>query len=196
MTTEGDSVVVGDTGNFALRSVRMQTGTTTTLAGGTRGFEDGVGVNAKFEDVKGVFGSGDGKIYVLDRERLRVVDVASREVTTLAGVKDERTPIDGPFAAARFGYFVAGAYDRAAQAIYVTEGPDGSTFDAAFPVIRRIDLVAKTVTTVVGTRGQIGLAPLALPTTLGCPSGLAVAANGDVFFADYCDSVVAVLKSL
>lgn len=196
VTFEGDSVVVGENGNHAIRRVVSATGVTTTIAGGSRGFADGTGETAQFEDIKGVYATGDGRVYVLDRQRLRVVDLATREVKTLAGANGEIKTVDGPFATARFGYFVAGALDPAAHAIYVSEGDNSVNPAAAFPVLRRIDLVDETVTTILGTPGQIGLAPRPLPTTIGCAAGLSVAANGDVFFVDRCDWVIAVLTAL
>lgn len=77
---------ITDTGNHRIRRFDMQNGFTTTLAGGPRGFGDGVGANARFDTPHGIALSPDGKyLYVGDsgNNAIRRVSVASATVDTL-----------------------------------------------------------------------------------------------------------------
>ncbi|MBI3956488.1 MAG: VCBS repeat-containing protein [Candidatus Kerfeldbacteria bacterium] len=79
---------VADTGNNRIRKVRVSDGVTTLVAGGAAGFADGTGSAAQFRAPWGIALSDDGtKLYVADRDnhRIRVIDLSTSAVTTLAG---------------------------------------------------------------------------------------------------------------
>lgn len=78
-------IYVADTGNHAIRTIAPDY-TVTTLAGGSSGFVDGQGSNAKFNGPKGIAVDALGIIYVADtgNHAIRVVYV-NGTVTTLAG---------------------------------------------------------------------------------------------------------------
>lgn len=79
---------VADSGNARIRKVRIADGVTTLVAGGERGFADGVGAAAQFATPWGLALSLDGTtLYVADRgnHRIRAIALATNTVTTLAG---------------------------------------------------------------------------------------------------------------
>jgi hypothetical protein len=81
-------------------------GNVTTLAGnGTRGFADGPGNTAQFNNPYGVAFAPNGNIYVADtyNQRIRVTNPTTGQVTTLAGTGTEGFA-DGPGTNARFNY--------------------------------------------------------------------------------------------
>lgn len=112
------------------------------LAGGSAsGFVDGVGADARFNGVTCIALSPDGaRLYASDTFNglVRVVDLDTGAVRTLAGRPLELATFDGALDTARF----SGPRGCAAtgDAVYVADGP----------ALRRIDLVDATVSTVAG----------------------------------------------
>ena len=85
---DGKTLLVGDVNNNAVRSIDLSTNTVTTLAGGTAGYADGSLDTAQFLMPADVVVSPDAaKVYVADggNNRIRVIDLAARTVSTLAG---------------------------------------------------------------------------------------------------------------
>ncbi len=122
------------------------------FAGNTAtGWADGVGLAARFNGPAGGALSADGStLYVADtfNSVLRRVDLATGQVTTVAGRPFVQATADGVGSAARF------ATPRA-----VAMAPDGaSLYVADGPTIRRVGLADYAVTTVAGTPGQAGYA--------------------------------------
>lgn len=77
---------ITDTGNDRIRQFNMQSGFTSTLAGGLRGFSDGVGTNAQFDQPYGLALTRDGRyLYVGDsgNGKIRKIDVLTGSVQTL-----------------------------------------------------------------------------------------------------------------
>ena len=89
LAISGTSLYVAD--NHAIRIVDTVTKVVTTLAGekGTYGTTDGTGTNAQFFTPWGLDISCN-KLYVTERynDAIRVVDTDTKEVTTVAGMKD------------------------------------------------------------------------------------------------------------
>ena len=76
---------LADTYNHKIRALNLSTNTVTTLAGnGTRGWSDGTGKQALFDEPSGLSYAA-GKLYVADTNNnlIRVVDVATNAVSTL-----------------------------------------------------------------------------------------------------------------
>lgn len=119
LTVDGDGVIyVSDTYNDRIRMIRD--GMVTTIAGGRRGFADGVAASASFDTPLGLAIHGD-KILVADsgNARVRVIE-KNGVVSTLVGGA-ERDSIDGTLAAARLVTPTAIAVD-VSGAVFVADG--------------------------------------------------------------------------
>jgi hypothetical protein len=79
-------VYIADTGNHKIRHFDLRSGFATTFVGGNKGFEDGVGTNAKFDNPQGLALTSDGRyLYVGDtgNKHVRKITVLSRHVETI-----------------------------------------------------------------------------------------------------------------
>lgn len=114
----------------------------TTLAGtaGTRGIEDGAGVEARFTQPRWITNDGT-HLYVTDYNTVRKIEIATGVVTTLAGQATAGDTIDGVGSDARFNY----PFGITSDGIYLYIAEWGSS------VIRKIHSVTGEVTTVAGT---------------------------------------------
>ena len=151
-------------------------GNVTTLAGnGTRGFADGPGNTAQFNNPYGVAFAPNGNIYVADtyNQRIRVTNPTTGQVTTLAGTGTEGFA-DGPGTNAQFNnpYGVAVA-------------PNGTVYvaDQGNQRIRAINPTTGQVTTLAGSSAGFADGPGNTAQFL-YPQGVAVAPNGTVYVGD------------
>jgi DNA-binding beta-propeller fold protein YncE len=95
------NVLVADFNNSAIRRVTMA-GVVSTVAGnGEKGFADGEGKAARFNQPIGIVVDGEGAIVVADNGNNRLRKIVGRQVTTLAGSSEAGTA-DGEGANARF----------------------------------------------------------------------------------------------
>src|SRR5262249_35935749 len=89
----GNSLFVADTTNRTIRQIDLATGLVSTLAGspGQGGGNDGIGDQAQFDAPTGIAADGAGHLYVADPfgQTIRKIEIATREVTTLAGKSRE-----------------------------------------------------------------------------------------------------------
>ncbi len=162
-------VFVADTYNDRIRVI--ENGKVSTIAGGTRGFADGGGADAKFDTPTGIAVWND-KLLVADtgNRRIRVVEQDGR-VWTLAGsgsgdLKDGLLP-DSSFV----------------EPTAVAVSPQGSIFVTDGNAIREIGGILPLVKTL--DRGDDGIADGDLRTAkFNRPSGLAFDTNGDLLVAD------------
>jgi sugar lactone lactonase YvrE len=94
---------VADTQNGTIRVLDTQSATVTTLAGsaGSLGGDDGIGSSARFSAPTGLALDGRGHLYVADagNGNLRVIDLATRQVTTVAGAAGIHGVRPGPLPA-------------------------------------------------------------------------------------------------
>jgi DNA-binding beta-propeller fold protein YncE len=115
---------VGDKKNNRVRLIDVATGAVTTLAGsGSDAFADGTGSAASFNFPAGLAYSPDGStIAVADRynHRVRLVDVATGAVTTLAGSGNQAFG-DGTGSAASFSSPSGLAYSADGSTIAVVD---------------------------------------------------------------------------
>jgi streptogramin lyase len=165
-------VYVADTGNHRIRKVTAA-GVVTTLAGSTTGFADGTGAAAQFASPSSVAVDTAGNVYVADtiNHRIRKVTAAG-VVTTLAGSTNGFA--EGTGAAAQFASPYGVAVDT-----------DGTVFVADYGNhrIRKVT-AAGVVTTLAGS--TIGFAEgTGAAAKFNTPQGVAVAADGTVYVADY-----------
>ena len=83
----------------------MNTGSVSTLAGSSSGFQHGVGTNAQFDAPHGVSLTPDGRTAVIGdyyNDVIRLVTIATGAVTTLAGSAGSSGTQDGVGTDARF----------------------------------------------------------------------------------------------
>ena len=87
LALSGDTLYVADYGSHRIRAVNLNDNTVSTIAGdGTDGYRDGPGRTARFKNPSGLAVSGD-TLFVADSlaRRIRVIDIASRTVSDIAG---------------------------------------------------------------------------------------------------------------
>jgi streptogramin lyase len=170
------SVYVADRDNHVIRLIDPS-GKVAVVAGtGTKGFANGPSSSAQFNEPYGVALSPDEKtLYVADylNHAIRAIDLAGRQVTTLAG--------NGTAG------FANGTGDKAQfnQPYNVKADANGRLYvpDQNNHAIRRVDPDG-TVSTVAGN-GQSGFADgKPSDARFNNPTGLGVAANGTVYVAD------------
>src|SRR5262249_2763014 len=113
----------------------------TTFAGtqGLQGTVEGVGTSARFYSLSDLWGDGTN-LYVLDRNGIRKISLATAQVTTFAGSPATAGNADGPLLSARF---------RNPQGIW-GDGTNLFIADTDNHLIRRIELQTGTVTTIAG----------------------------------------------
>jgi len=134
----------------AIRKVVIATGAVTTLAGSADqppGSTDGTGAAARFTSPSGIAFDGAGNLYVADGHSIRKIAVATRAVSTLAGVADLTGDANGTGTAARFNA-PGGVVADGAGNLYVA--------DTGNNTIRKIVIATRAVTTIAGTAGLVG----------------------------------------
>lgn len=172
-------IFVSDTYNDRIRVV--ENGNVRTIAGGERGFSDGIGPDARFDTPLGLAVWSEGRLLVADaaNRRIRVVGPDGR-VWTLAG-DGSGIFIDGPPAAAGFIRPTAIAVGRLGE-IFIADG------NSVRVLGRRLFPFVETLSSTI--RGLCdGPSPAA---RFNRPSGLAAAPDGDLFVADSDNGLVRV----
>jgi hypothetical protein len=134
-------------GGTTIRRVDLSTRDVVTLAGSALESRavDGVGSEARLTSTAGIaLGAGDA-LYFTDAASVRQLDLATLEVTTLAGSADERAHEDGTGAKARF-YSPSG----------ITSDCHGNLYVADRSTVRAIALANGEVSTLAGSPGTFG----------------------------------------
>lgn len=113
------NMYVADTYNYKIRKITPE-GLVSTVCGSTSGFADGDATTAQFNDAVGVGIYGLGTLYVADQRnhKIRKVNIATGEVTTVAG--STQGFADGIASEAQFNFPYAVRVD-AAGVIYVAD---------------------------------------------------------------------------
>jgi sugar lactone lactonase YvrE len=136
VTTEGTNLYVAEYNDHTIRKVVIETGEVSTLAGraGNSGSADGIGSTAEFDSPFGLTTDGTN-LYVADmlNQTIRQIEIATGEVTTLAGSTGNSGSADGFGTDARFNYplgitangtnlYVADFYNSAIRQIVIATG--------------------------------------------------------------------------
>ena len=147
------------------------------LAGqpGGPGWVDGAGAAAHFADPYALTGDGQGQLYLADGETLRKIDLASAQVTTLAGAFGVVGGTDGVGAMASF---------NSPSGLSVTAGALWLT-DTENHTLRKMDLASAAVSTVAGVYGSPGTTDAVGAAALFRePEGLVLASDGNFYIGD------------
>lgn len=187
VSKDGKTIYVADSFNNRIRTVNATTGKTTLLVGGTSGFHDASGRSAQFHRPVNLLLSQDGKtLYVVDlsNHAVRSVTIATKKVTTLVG-------------AGRAGYrngtlkqgilsFPDSIAQGAANSLYLTE--------VGSQLVRRIDLKAKTISTVAGSTVRGSLNGNASASQFNNPRGIAKIQTNLIVVADQMNDLLRTIK--
>lgn len=163
---------VADTFNHAIRKIDRD-GTVSTVAGtDIRGFRDGTGNEARFDEPSSVVADADGNLYVTDTMNDAVRKVTPNGVvTTLVGGAGSNTPLQKP----------AGIAMDSTGNLWVTE------FEGHRILVMGVDGV---ISTIVGT-GEIGYVDgTGNQARFTFPSGIAISNMGDVFITEPRNHVI------
>jgi hypothetical protein len=144
ITTDGTNLYVSDVYTSIIRKIVISTGVVTTLAGSSKGFADGTGTSARFNELHGITTDGTN-LYVADVEnhRIRKIAISTGVVTTLAGGNSSGST-DATGTSARF--YLPHNITTDGTNLYVTD-----TFNHR---IRKIVISTGVVTTLVGSGTQ------------------------------------------
>jgi DNA-binding beta-propeller fold protein YncE len=117
------TLYVADAGNNSIRKISTN-GMVTTIAGSTLGYQDGPGLDAKFQFPTGIIVTTNGTLFIIDSGNCRVRMMSPQGiVSTIAGafnLQGESAPVDGPGTTAIFRNPIHIAYFE--KALYITEG--------------------------------------------------------------------------
>ena len=184
------NLYVTDTHNHRIRKVTPQ-GAVSTLAGDVKGFADGKGNAARFNQPDGIAVDAAGNLYVADRENHRIRKVTPKgEVSTLAGGGEEAEDddddddygepnsarfADGQGSAARFNQPSGIAIDAAGN-LYVADTNN-----------HRIRKVTKEgeVSTLAGSDETDFVDGEGSAAQFFFPSGITIDAAGNLYVVDY-----------
>lgn len=188
LAPNGD-LYIADTWNNRVRRINLRSGIITSVAGtGEKGFsgDGGAGTAARFGGIYGVaLDSAARRLYMadLDNRRVRVLDLSSGIVTTLAGNGQRGVPQDGADAA------TSPLWDP--RAVAVDSRGNVYILERGGHALRVVDPSGK-IRTVVGTGkpGATGDGGDARQATLRGPKHLCVDAQDNVIIADTDNHVI------
>ena len=170
---DGTYLYVTERDNATVRRIEIATREVTTLAGGTFGFEDGVGTAAKFRTPSGVWLDGN-ELYIADEENnlIRRLDLTSGVVDTFSGTLSFAGSGISPGLINGVGALTDDSDETPLNSNYTLAR--GFIFDKFNPVSDKLISIPVTVT---GTPTLTG----ASPDTGGTSSSLTVTLTGTGF---------------
>ncbi|MEZ4365468.1 MAG: hypothetical protein R2939_04160 [Kofleriaceae bacterium] len=177
------NVYVADTFGHRVRRIDAG-GVTTVVAGlgspGGRG-DGGPATSAEVDRPQGVAVDGLGNVYIADRgnHRVRKVDAGTGRISTVAGTGVGGFGGDGGAAAAAQLQDPTGVALDGLGNVYIADSGNAR--------VRKVTAATGVITTLAGSGvvGDTGDGGLAVAAQLKQPAGVAVAASGDVYIADY-----------
>jgi sugar lactone lactonase YvrE len=174
-------------GHFAVRKI-TPAGQVSTLAGGTIGYRNGVGTDARFGLISGLATDSQGNVFVADQggtlesgngsSMIRMITPA-QVVSTIAGMPNAETDpiIDGSSATARFGYIQSLCSDS-----------EDNLYAGDAGCIRKISRAGSNwmVTTIAGLPYEFGASDgIGTNASFGDQILVAATPTGDLVVADY-----------
>ena len=115
------NLFVTDLGNYRVRKIVVSTAVVSTVAGsGSNSYLDGVGTAAAFGYLRGIVADAVGNVFVSDMNRIRMVNVATGLVSTLAGGSTSGF-LDGTGTQALLNYPRLLALDKSGTSVLVPE---------------------------------------------------------------------------
>jgi hypothetical protein len=142
MVVKGDYLYACDSGNNRIRQVNLASGEVSTLAGnGTEGWQDGYGLEAKFNGPEGIV-ADSVHLYITDNGNsvIRKITIATGQVTTLAGNGKEGL-VDGEARNVQFDNPTGITMIR--KDLYIADSNNNA--------IRKVDSVTGETTTLAGS---------------------------------------------
>ena len=175
---DGTHLYVSDSSDHVIVAVDLATSLVSAVAGSPRiaGTSDGTGAMARFNAPTGLAADGRGALFVADtlNQAIRRIDLKTNAVTTVAGVIGVPGSGDGAATKAHFTQPGALAVDGLGD-LFVADALDYA--------VRRVDLNAAMVSTVIGTPTVSGVTPGPLPAQLGQPTALALTSDARLLVA-------------
>ena len=181
LMSDDTTIIASDPYNYNIRVINVDTKAVTTLAGSnakTQGFANGVGTNALFRTVGHItLTSDDATVYVIDATNyvVRKIDVATQEVTTVAGYATSSQVYYGY----SNGVGDAARFNRPEGAVLTSDDSTLYVLDRDNYRVRRIVLATRTVTTFAGTGSSTGCDDGAGLTTPFCSISSGIALSPD-----------------
>jgi len=176
------NLYIADYGNNRVRVVNALTGIITTMAGtGTAGYsgDGGLATSAKLNGPSGLVVDGSGDLYISDysNNRVRMVNLATGIITTVAGTGTAGYNGDGVLATSAELDTPAGLAVDGGGNLYIVDGGNHR--------VREVDAATGVITTVAGN-GNAGYSGDGGPATGAgmSPNGIAVDAAGDIYIAE------------
>ena len=185
----GGNIYIADTFNHRIRKVTASSGNIETVAGvGGAGYsgDGGAATTARLSYPYGVAVDGSGNIYIADTDnhRIRRVDAATGNISTVAGDGTEDYGGDGGAARAAK---LSSPYDVAVDG-------DGNLYiaDTNNNRIRKVTASSGNIETVAGdgTDGYSGDGGAATSAEIDTPWGIALDSAGNIYFAGSWNEVV------
>jgi sugar lactone lactonase YvrE len=177
------SVYVADRNNCSIRKLTESGGvwTVTTIAGGTPGYNDGVGSQAQFLYPVALAVNAAGVLYVADYEGETIRELtplgSDYSVKTIAGNPSSFDEVDGFGTASRF-WGPQGITIDSSNNIYVVDAPSASAIRMLTP--RGTNWLVSTI-----SAGAYNLA-----YAFSTPRGIVADTNGNIFLASSGDDVI------
>ncbi len=177
------NIFIADASNHRIRKVDTSGKITTEAGNGTPGFagEGLLATNAELNFPSGVAVDASANLFIADTDnhRIRKVD-AGNIITTFAGTGTAGFGGDtGPATSALLNFPTGVAFDRLGQNLYVA--------DLSNNRVRRVNLLAQTITTLAGTgvSGFSGDSGPALSAQFNFPAAVTLDSSGNLFVADF-----------
>ena len=178
-------VYIADSGQDLIEKVTP--GGVLSIVAGVQGSDGaptpGPATSSDLYEPEGVAVAPNGDIYIADRYNSVVEKVTpDGTLSVIAGDGSESTPTPGPATSSALGYVEGVAIDQAGN-VYIAD-PTNSVIEKVTP--------DGTLSIFAGTPGSTGTPTPgpATDTTLDSPPGVAVDASGNVYIADYENSLV------
>jgi sugar lactone lactonase YvrE len=171
----GGNLFVADYGAYRIRKIVISTALVSTLAGsGANSIQDGVGASAAFSYLRGIVVDAVGNLYVSDNNRIRMVNIASRLVSTLGS----NALISGPRML---------ALDISGSSLFVAEAHNNR--------ILQISVSTQSVTSAAGNGASASVDGIGSSASFQFCLGVAVDISGNILVTDYGSSRLRMLQS-